>query len=499
MAKLPDGFELDALPTTTASLPAGFQLDEDPRGALTVDNVVRSVARGIPILGGAMDNIAAAGDAFTQPILGRGSDAGSYSERYNANLAQEQAKDTAYDEQHPIASTAGQVGGAVLATAPLVAAAPAAFGAGSAPLAVRAGASAVTGGVMGGADAAVRSGGDIDATKEGAAWGFGLGLGAPVAAAGVGKAVGAVTDRATRSAVPAIDDLRAQAQSLYDQADNMGIRIGQPSFAKFAQDTAQKVGNAGIDPTIHPAATAALRRIEQAAGSQPTLGETEILRRIIGGARGSMNADERRIASIMQEQLDDYVTKLQPADVVSGNPSMAAITLAQARNLWSRAAKAQTIEDALYGADLGSAATGSGGNIDNATRQKIKSILLNAKQRGFTPEEREAMEKLVKGSKGQNALRLAGKLSPQGNGLMAALGVGGAMTNPVLGIPSLVGLGAKAGSEAMTKANATFLQRLILNGGAPAQSQTSIAAARRAEELARFGLAPAPLYANQLR
>ncbi|MNE17816.1 hypothetical protein D3C80_1108110 [compost metagenome] len=83
----------------------------------------------------------------------------------------------------------------------------------------------------------------------------------------------------------------------------------------------------------------------------------------------------------------------------------------------------------------------------------------------MTKAEKAAAERVVRGTKGQNALRLAGKLSPQGNGLMAALGVGGAMTNPLLGIPSLVGVGAKSIADRATVKNADKLSEIIRSGG----------------------------------
>jgi hypothetical protein len=99
------------------------------------------------------------------------------------------------DIENPGALLAGKTIGSVAGTAPIVAAAPAAFGVGTAPLILRTGASMLGGGALGGADAAVRSGGDPVQT------GIGAGVGAvagPVGMAGsalYGKGVAAVADR----------------------------------------------------------------------------------------------------------------------------------------------------------------------------------------------------------------------------------------------------------------------------------------------------------------
>lgn len=67
-----------------------------------VDNALRSVARGIPLVGGAMDEISAG--------LNTGF---GYLSDYGAELEYQRERDRAFDEESPIASTVGQLGGAV--------------------------------------------------------------------------------------------------------------------------------------------------------------------------------------------------------------------------------------------------------------------------------------------------------------------------------------------------------------------------------------------------
>jgi hypothetical protein len=90
-------------------------------------------------------------------------------------------------DEHPYITTAGNITGAVGGTLPAVMAAPAAFGGGSGSLFLRSLLSAGSGAGIGGTDAAVRSGGDMEQTLRGAGAGFGMGILGPIA----GKAVGA--------------------------------------------------------------------------------------------------------------------------------------------------------------------------------------------------------------------------------------------------------------------------------------------------------------------
>lgn len=89
--------------------------------------------------------------------------------------------------EYPWTSTAAGIGGAVAGTVPMVMAAPAAFGAGGGALLARTLASGASGAIIGGADSAVRSEGDPNATVRGAIAGGGTGLIAPLA----GRAIGA--------------------------------------------------------------------------------------------------------------------------------------------------------------------------------------------------------------------------------------------------------------------------------------------------------------------
>ncbi|MBN9433984.1 MAG: hypothetical protein J0I45_16250 [Bosea sp.] len=179
-----------------------------PDGATTdttisPNNVMRSVATGVPVVGGLLNKMEAATNATLAPavewmlprspndIAQKGE---SWGERYDKSLAIQNAMDTNYAAEHPVASTAGNVGGAILGTAPLVAAAPAAFGVSKAPLAERAIMGSISGGALGGADAAVRSEGDPTAALVGAGVGAGVGAVAPYAGRLIGKGASKVAD-----------------------------------------------------------------------------------------------------------------------------------------------------------------------------------------------------------------------------------------------------------------------------------------------------------------
>ena len=137
--------------------------------------------------------------------------------------------------------------------------------------------------------------------------------------------------------------------------------------------------------------------------------------------------------------------------------------------MWGRAKKLETVQELLDRAGLNAGSAGAGGNVENASRQQIKRLLTNPNlKRGLTQAEQAAARKAVLGSPTQNALRLAGKLSPQGNGLMLAIGGAGTIAAPAAAIPAMIaGYGAKKTAEHLSRKSVAELVRLISSGGVP--------------------------------
>ncbi|KAB7782171.1 hypothetical protein [Methylorubrum populi] len=165
--------------------------------------------------------------------------------------------------ENPWSSTGASLVGGVVGTLPLVAAAPAAFGAGAASLPARMLASGASGGALGAADSAVRSGGDADAVAGGAAFGAGLGVVGPVIGAGVGKAVGAFTSR-------------GRSNGLVKEALE-GVSEKDLESAQFLIEQARSLPGGGVALTLDEALNAA-------TGGQAT--RASQLARVVGNSGG---------------------------------------------------------------------------------------------------------------------------------------------------------------------------------------------------------------------
>lgn len=146
-----------------------------------------SALEGIPIVGPAINAATDKIAAFGGSVMGDNT--------YDQELSRIQGVTSRAKEENPNTAIAGSLTGGVLGTAPLVAAAPAAFGAGAGSLGARSIASMLTSGAIGAGDAAVRSGGDLKSTAVGGGLGLGLGLVAPGVASLAGRGVTAIADK----------------------------------------------------------------------------------------------------------------------------------------------------------------------------------------------------------------------------------------------------------------------------------------------------------------
>ena len=331
-------------------------------------------------------------------------------------------------------------------------------------VAARAGLAATEGAAYGTAQAAGR-GEDI---QQGAAFGaVGGGLGSVAGdalSAGIGKASGLLNRVTGKSKpIPELKQLRESAKAAYDKADEAGVIIRPEPMQRLSAQVQNDLAEFGFDPALQPRIMPVIDRLNAAGNGNITLKGLDTIRKVANNARVSQDPGERKLGGMLVARIDDFIDSVQPADVLTGDPVKGASALNQARGLWRRIAKNEELSQAVRKAELRAGSTGSGGNTENAIRQNLRRIV--EKGRGWTPDEMKALEEIVMGTPTQNVMRLAGKLSPSGNGLMAALGVGGAMVNPMIGAASLGGMGAKAIADRGVQNGVAALDQLIRAGG----------------------------------
>lgn len=273
-----------------------------------------------------------------------------------------------------------------------------------------------------------------------------------------------VAAKATQPA-PTVEALKSAATAGYQSPDVAAVTVKPQSIQKWTDTLKTSLNESGLDENLAPKTFSVLKRLEAAPEGAVVSGKNiDSLRRTLGHAAGSADATERKAAVKAIEALDDYFTNLPQGDVLTGDATKAAGIVKEARGNYAAAARSQKITDAADSAELQAAAANSGMNLDNATRQKIKSILGNPKaRRGYSAEELDQMDRIVRGTFTGNTLRRVGNLLGGGGGLGAAVvgGVGGYATGGWGAMAPLLGYGVKRLSNVVTAREVAKLDEMI--------------------------------------
>ncbi len=181
-----------------AAAPTGATTGSDKGGVVAG---AASLLNGLPIVGPAVLDLANKAGAETDSLF--------KGQSYDDALAARRANVGASQAAHPIASGAGQVGGAIVGFAPLAAAAPEALGLTGGNMLTRLAAGTASNALIGGADSAARG----DNALTGAIVGGAAGGVAPPVAKFVGNALGATLGKGTGLVQAGINKLTTGSSS----------------------------------------------------------------------------------------------------------------------------------------------------------------------------------------------------------------------------------------------------------------------------------------------
>jgi hypothetical protein len=424
---------------------------DDPGGGLAFMNAFPIVGPGIIKAGSAID-----------AALGSG---GTLGERYSTEVAKNQKLISDFEAAHPVASKVAEGAGAVAGSVPLIMAAPAAFGVSEAPLAANMAVGAATGAGMGATDAAIRGGDVGEAAKFGAIGG----AAGPALGTAAGKVVGALSQRGgpqvAREMTPSTEDLFEAASNAYHDPALKELSIRPSALRTWKDQTALSLNEEGFVDVLAPKTFGVLSQFDKAPANSTVTGQgLNTIRKMLGRlARGSDDT-ERAAASHAIEALDNFTGNLPKESVLRGDPGRVAAALEDARGNYAAAKRAKLIEDEAAKAARQAESGGSGMNADNALRQRIKSILNNdRRRRGFSADEIDQMERIVKGTPVANISRRIANMLGGGGGLgaTAAAAAGAAAEGPIGATLPIVGYGLKRLSAALSKADVESLQTMI--------------------------------------
>ena len=229
----------------------------------------------------------------------------------------------------------------------------------------------------------------------------------PIAASGrvAGRAMDArrgpqvPSNREFIEGAPSASQMQAQAGTLFDAAEQSGVKFKPDYYAKFVDDTLGRMVSEGADTVLSPKIARIADILEGSKGRAPGIQQMAILRRQFGNAAGSADRAEARLASIGIDLVDDFV---------EGGASQVGGTLGEARALWSRLRKSELIDTAIENAQAAQA------GVEAGLRAEFKSLYRarnSKKMRGFTDAELAAIKSVAVGDITTNVLRRIGSLS----------------------------------------------------------------------------------------
>lgn len=395
--------------------------------------------------------------------------------QYDELLKQERARSTAAEENVPLAAKiplgiagavplvlAGGPAGALAAGAKIAGAAPRVTG-----LLSQAAAPATTAGRIGAGVAEGAALGALEATGRDTNVGEGATLGALLGGGGA-AAVSPILSRLTTqrtSVTPAA--LKDATDAAYALARSKEVLIKPQSFNDFSSSAKKAAQDFALDPVLQPKATRVFERISELSGRPVSLTEIDNLRRVIGSSAESASRSERKIASILNDKLDDYVRSIDPAKNVmlgKGDAQAGIDAFNEGRKFFQRGSKAETIDRLIRRAET-TAPNYSASGMENALRTQFRQLSLNDRRmRGFNAAERKAIESVARGDFTTNAMRMVGKLAPRGFvSSLGLLGVG-SVNAPLALTAAVAGEIGKRGATARTTRAAESARNLMLSG-----------------------------------
>ena len=302
---------------------------------------------------------------------------------------------------------------------------------------------------------------------------------------------------------PTTKELFKAAENNYNNMHGYGVEVHPQVTAGVADNIFNELHTQGYRDYLAPKTFRAVEELKNPIGQNSTTQDIEGVRRALNKA--AADPAERDAARRAIAEIDSSMAGLQPNHVAI-NPHFAdrvASEALEARANYAAAKRSEMLDEIQKKAERQASAAGSGTGIDNATRQRIKSVLDNPKKlRGFSDAEKEQMEKIVKGTPAGNVARLLGKFAPSGvvSGALSA-GAGFAAQGPLgaVVVPA-AGYVAKKIGDASTAAQAAKLSRLV-RARSPLGKKAAINAAAQsvfAQPTQRAALAAPGLAAAEL-
>lgn len=277
--------------------------------------------------------------------------------------------------------------------------------------------------------------------------------GALLGGSGATKAANVIAERAAAKAAPATTDIKSAASQSYDNLTNRHIAtpIRQSDLDVLATDITTTLNAKGIRPSTASQIHAAVDELKTpATAGMPDVADLVAARANIKNLLGAPDANKAG-AFVALGKVERSIENLSPGTMRQ---------LREADKNWAVVKANESLDKRTARAELRAAGENSGLNLGNRIRQNVTNYLLSNEAKYLTKEQRDALEKVVRGTASQNLVRWASNLMGGGGGLgSTVLGLGGVAAGTYTGNPELAflpvgGVGARVLSNRLTAGQA---------------------------------------------
>ncbi len=266
---------------------------------------------------------------------------------------------------------------------------------------------------------------------------------------------------------PTVETARQLKNDIYKRATDSGVVYDVPAMKSLYGKARRLVADsASYDPTVDDQMTAALNILKRNSKRPSNLIQLEKIRRAMFDRYKKSGYADQTIRDLV-DLVDDTIQNFGTGD---------GTIIKAARLANSKYKKAELIDAAFDKARRSAEASGSGGNTINRYKQVVNNILNNPKEmRFFDAAEEEAMRNFVEFTTQEQLGRIFGKLDPTSGGLMAALGFGSYLADPVatatVAIPAAI---ARRGLEQTTEEAGESLVTRMATGKTPMTTSATV-------------------------
>lgn len=235
-------------------------------------------------------------------------------------------------------------------------------------------------------------------------------LGALGGSAGATKALNASAEaRAISKATPALDNLKSTTSYGYDALTDRNIRLPlqQSSLDNVATDIVDTLNRKGIRPSVAESIHKAVDEIRTPATGAADVADLVASRQNIKELLGKSDTNKTG-AFIALDKIDKAIETAAPGTMKK---------LKELDQNWASVRANQALDKRTAAAELRAAGENSGGNVGNKIRQQVTNYLLSSDARYLSAETKKELEKIVRGTASQNAVRFVANLLGGGGGL----------------------------------------------------------------------------------